>query len=242
MDRKTFEQTIYKNWADYFHCPVETIHYPGTTLFPESKYEGKKVIVLEYIGDHTFAQIDPFYFQALNNLIKSLPAATSLRSHHIQGAWKDNEIESQNTGFSYYLFPADLPAYLPSSEFSLRKLTAIDAENMSVLHAANTPEDVEEGYVEVTHQIAFGCFLNDLLVAASSGYERTGFMDIGVLTHPEYRKKRLGKAVVGALCNWANAKNMIAQYRHDQVNASSGNIARSLNFKPYFKTEAFTFR
>src|SRR5688500_4550649 len=120
MDSKTFEQTIYKNWADYFHCPPETVHQPGTTLFPESKYEGKKVIVLEYIGEHTFAQIDPFYFQALKSLIKD---ATSLHGHHIQEAWQDNEIESRNIGFSYYLFPSDLPAYLPSSGFTLRKLT-----------------------------------------------------------------------------------------------------------------------
>jgi predicted GNAT family acetyltransferase len=242
MDRKTFERTIYKNWADYFHCPLETIHQPGTTLFPESKYGGKKVIVLEYIGKHTFAQIDPFYFQTLNQLVKSLPAATSLHGEHIQKAWGGHEIETQNIGLSYYLFPADLPSYLPSSEFSLRKLTDKDAENMTTLHRANTPEDVEEGYVEVTHQIAFGCFFNDQLVAASSGYERTDFLDIGVLTHPDHRKKGLGRAVVGALCEWANEKNMIAQYRHDQVNINSENVARSLNFKPYFKTEAFTFR
>lgn len=242
MDRKTFDEVIYKNRADYFHCPLETIHQFGTTLFPESKYEDKKLIVLEYIGKHTFAQIDPFYFQVLNNLVKDLPAETSLRGEHIQKTWEDNEIESQSIGLSYYLFPSDIPSYLPSSEFSLRQLTEADAENMSALHAANTAEDVEEGYVEVTHQIAFGCFLNDQLVAASSGYERTDFLDIGVLTHPEHRKKGLGKAVVGALCEWANEKNMTAQYRHDLVNISSENVARSLNFRPYFKTEAFTFR
>ena len=113
---------------------------------------------------------------------------------------------------------------------------------MSVLHAANTPEDVDEGYVEVTHQIAFGCFLDEQLVAAASGYERTGFLDIGVLTHPEFRKKGLGKSAVGALCDWANQNGMIAQYRHDVLNTSSQNVARSLNFQMYFKSEGISLR
>lgn len=241
MTKKTFEQTIYHKWTNSFGRPTETASQNGTTLVPESKYEGKKVIVLEYIGKHTFAQLDPFYFQVLNNLVKSLPAGTSISGTHIQDVWSKESIRSHNHGKTYYLHPSDLPPYLPPEPFSLRKLTIKDAEHMSALHAANTTKDVEEGYVEVTHQIAFGCFHEGQLVAASSGYERTGFLDIGVLTHPNFRKKGLGKAVVGTLCNWANEKHIIPQYRHDILNTSSQHVAQSLNFKLYFKTEAFTF-
>jgi predicted GNAT family acetyltransferase len=113
---------------------------------------------------------------------------------------------------------------------------------MSALNAANTPEDVDEAYVEVTHQVAFGCFHGETLVAASSGYERTGFFDLGVLTHPGYRKKGLGKAVVGALCNWANQNNIIAQYRHNVLNTGSQKVAESLNFQMFFKSEGITLR
>lgn len=240
--KKTFEQTIYHKWTNSFGCPTETAYQNGTTIVPASKFEDKKIIVLEYIGEHTFAEIDPFYFQILNNLVKSLPAGTSISGGHIQEAWNKESIQSHTHGKTYYLHPSDLPPYLPPEPFSLRKLTTEDAKIMSVLHQANTPEDVEEGYVEVTHQIAFGCFHNGQLVAASSGYERTGFLDIGVLTHPNFRRKGLGKAVVGALCNWANEKHIIAQYRHDILNVSSQNVVESLNFKLYFKTEAFTFR
>jgi predicted GNAT family acetyltransferase len=125
---------------------------------------------------------------------------------------------------------------------SLRKLSGEDASAMAALHEACSAEEVEEGYVEVTHQIAFGCFQSEQLVAASSGYERTGFLDIGVLTHPGFRKKGLGKSVVGALCAWGIEKHIIPQYRHDALNLNSQHVAESLNFKPYFKTEAFTFR
>jgi GNAT superfamily N-acetyltransferase len=239
---KTFEQTIYHKWTNSFGCSTEIAYRNGTTIVPESKYEDKKVIVLEHIGKHTFAQIDPFYFQTLNNFLQTLPAETSINGTHIQTVWDEKAIQSHDHGLTYYLHSSDLPPHLPSNSFSVRKLELEDGDQMSGLHQACTAEEVDEGYVEVTHQIAFGCFHEGELVAASSGYERTGFLDIGVITHPNFRKKGLGRAVVGALCVWAIEKHIIAQYRHDALNLNSQRIAESLNFKPYFTTEAFTFR
>jgi GNAT superfamily N-acetyltransferase len=239
---KTFEQTIYHKWTNSFGCTSETAYQSGTTIVPESKYEDKKVIVLEYIGRHTFAQIDPFYFQTLKQLLQTLPQGASMDGSHIQKAWDEKSFQSHDHGLTYYLHPSDLPPYQPSTSFSLRKLSGEDASAMAALHEACSAEEVDEGYVEVTHQIAFGCFHGEQLVAASSGYERTGFLDIGVLTHPSFRKKGLGKSVVGALCAWAIEKHIIPQYRHDALNLNSQHVAESLNFKPYFKTEAFTFR
>ncbi len=237
MDKDTFENIVYSNWTGHFGCPVETAQQSGTTLLPETKYAGDKVIALWHIGKHTFVQLDPACHSQLKKLIEDLPANTSLTGDLIQTKWGSEQILSRDIGLTYYLFPPDLPEYLPSQPFILRQLTEADADAMSALHAANTPEDVDEGFVEVTHQIAFGCFLNEQLVAAASGYERTGFLDIGVLTHPDFRKKGLGKAVVGGLCEWANQHNIIAQYRHDIANTGSQKVARGLNFQMYFKSE-----
>lgn len=238
MDKKTFEHTIRQNWTSHFGYPVETAQKTGVTLLPESKYDGDKIIVLWHIEKHTFIQFDPVYFSLLDQLVKNLPANTSLTGGKIQEIWGNESILSSDVGLLYYLFPPDLPAYAPLQPLSMRQLTEADAEAMSALQKANTPEDVDEAYVEVTHQIAFGCFLDEQLVAASSGYERTGFLDIGVLTHPEFRKKGLGKAVVGMLCDWAIQHNIIAQYRHNIINTSSQHIAESLNFRLYFKSES----
>ncbi|MBI5351411.1 MAG: hypothetical protein HZB50_02105 [Chloroflexi bacterium] len=242
MNLDAFEDTIYQNWTNSFGCSVQTAQLNGTTLLPENKYDGDKLVALWYIGKHAFAKHDPAYSPQLEKLIKELPANTSLTGNHIQKAWGDEAILSRDIGLAYYLFPSDLPNYLPRHPFTLRQLTEADAESMSTLHSANTPEDVDEGFVEVTHQVAFGCFLGEKLVAAASGYERTGFLDIGVLTHPGFRQKGLGKGVVGCLCRWANERNMIAQYRHNILNTGSQNVARSLNFKLYFKSEAITLR
>ena len=242
MNKNIFESTLYQNWTEYFGSPSETIQQVGTTLLSESKYDGDKIIALWYIGKHTFVQLDPAYHFQLDELVKNLPANTSLTGDQIQKALGSETILSRDIGLAHYLFPQDLPDYMPPHPFILRPLTESDTDAMSALHSANTPEDVDEGYVEVTHQVAFGCFLDEQLVAAASGYERTGFLDIGVLTHPEFRKKRLGKAVVGALCNWSIQHDIIAQYRHNILNTGSQNVAKSLNFQMYFKSEGISLR
>ncbi len=242
MNKNTFESTIYQNWTEYFGSPVETAQQYGTTLLSESKYDGDKIIALWYIGKHTFVQLDPAYHFQLDEMVKTLPANISLTGDHIQTALGSEMIVSRDIGLAHYLFPQDLPEYIPPHPFILRQLTEADADVMSALHSANTPEDVDEGYVEVTHQIAFGCFHGEQLVAAASGYERTGFMDIGVLTHPEFRKKGLGKAVVGALCDWSIQHDIIVQYRHNILNTGSQNVAKSLNFQMYFKSEGISLR
>jgi GNAT superfamily N-acetyltransferase len=242
MNKNSFENTIYKNWMNYFGCPVETSQQYGTTLLPENKYDGDKIIALWYIGKHTFVQLDPAYHPKLDRLVQELPPNTSISGEYIENVWGREAMLSRDFGLIHYLFPQNLPDYLPAPPFSLRQLGEADADTMSELHTANTPEDVDEGYVEVSHQIVYGCFQGGQLVAAASGYERTGFLDVGVLTHPGFRKKGLAKAVVGALCDWANRHGMIAQYRHNLLNMGSQSVARSLNFQMYFKSEGISIR
>jgi predicted GNAT family acetyltransferase len=117
---------------------------------------------------------------------------------------------------------------------------------MAALKQACAPDDVETADVEVDHEVAFGCFADEAegapLVAAATGYRLTGFMDIGVLTHPDFRRRGLGKAAVSALCAWGIAHNVIMQYRCDVDNVASHNIAQGLNFTLYFKHESIWLR
>lgn len=238
MNRELFDEVIYKNWADHFGCSAAMIHQSGTTILPLERYGGEKVIVLWHIGRHTFVQSDPGYTTQLEDLIRQLPTATALQGDNIHLAWGEAAISTLDKGLVFYLYPADLPVYAPAAPFMVRRLTEADGGPMQSLHAASSPEDVDEGFVEVDHQIVFGCFNDDQLVAAASGYERAGFMDIGVLTHPGFRRRGLGQAAVGAICEWSPANGYIAQYRCNERNLGSRGIAEGLNFKQYFKSEA----
>ena len=238
LERHSFDEAIYSNWAQAFGCPVEQVWQTGTTLLAEEKYRGKRIIALWYIGSHSFVQLDPAYTARVEAIIASLAAGTALKAAHLGQAWKTGEIADQDHGLVHYLFPADLPEHGPPAGCTIRRLTAEDGEAMRELHAACTPAETDEGFVEVDHEIAVGSFSGERLTAAASGYERTGFMDIGVLVNPEFRRMGLGVAVVGALCAEAIAQGWIAQYRCNATNTGSIGVARGLNFQLYFEQES----
>jgi GNAT superfamily N-acetyltransferase len=242
MDKTTFEQSIYRNWATHFGQAAEITSRPGTTLIREEKYRGDKDVALWFIGKHTFAQFDPDLTDMIQGALAQFPADQSLTADALAAILGPKQIASRDRGRMLYLHPDALPAYAPPAPYIVRPLTLADAGALLALKGFMTAEEVDEGYVEVNHQIAFGCFDGKKLVAAASGYELAGFMDIGVLTHSAFRRRGLGKAVVGALCAWAIQNGYIAQYRHDLTNINSANVAQSLNFSQFGEEETLRMK
>ncbi len=241
-DREAFAQDVRLIWAEHFGCPVERLDQRGTTILPEPKYADDKRVALWRIGARSFAQVDPHLADAVQRVTDGLPADAALTGDDLAHAWGDQAIQSRDAGLVHYLFPPDLPAWAPRAPYTVRALTLADDSAMQTLHAACSPAEVDDGYVEVSHEIAFGCFDDDTLVAASSGYRRTGFMDIGVLTHPGHRQRGLGKAVVGALCAWSISHNVINQYRCNADNIGSQATALALGFRQFCSSESVRLR
>jgi GNAT acetyltransferase len=232
-----FEEIIINNWANHFRCSVSTIKQSGTTLLPDEKYAHQNMIILWHIGKHTFALFNPAYTELLKGMMVRLPIHTSLSGDHIQQVLGVNLIASHDIGLIHYLPPFDILNWATPHSFNVRELALSDQESLSALQSHCTPDEVDDGYVEIDHEIVFGCFHENELVSAASGYRMAGFLDIGVLTHNKFRRLGLGKAVVGALCTWAVAHDIIAQYRCDIQNTGSLGIARALKFRHYFNSE-----
>jgi hypothetical protein len=239
---QAFEEIILNNWASRFQCSVSTIKQNGTALFPDEKYANQNLIILWHIGKHTFALFDPSCNGLMQDIIVRLPVNISLSGDNIQQVLGVNSIASHDIDLIHYLHPSALPNLVTPHTFNVQELALPDQEHLSVLHSNCTPEEVDDGYVEVNHEIAFGCFHDNELVSAASGYRMAGFMDIGVLTHTKFRKLGLGKVVVGALCTWAIAHNIIAQYRCNTHNTGSLGVAGALNFQRYFSSESIILR
>jgi GNAT superfamily N-acetyltransferase len=228
---QTFEETILDHWAAHFQCDPSTLRRSGTTLRPDEKYAGRKIIVLWHVGLHTIAVFDPSCSALLHRVFAGLSADACLAAGHIQNALPPGSLASQDVDLIHYLPTADLLAFPPPPSYRVRQLGLPDRQHMAALHDSCTPDEVDNAFIEVDHEIAFGCFRDETLVAAASGYRMFGFMDIGVLTHAHFRKLGLGKVVVAALCAWAVAHDVIAQYRCDARNTASLGVARSLNFQ-----------
>jgi RimJ/RimL family protein N-acetyltransferase len=85
----------------------------------------------------------------------------------------------------------------------------------------------------------FGCFVDEVLAAAGM-LEPWGarLRHVGILTHPGYRGRGYGKAVVSAMTAHGLAAGGVLQYRTLQANLPSVGIARALGFQRFAQTLA----
>ena len=86
--------------------------------------------------------------------------------------------------------------------------------------------DLEEGQVSLEDPVVFGCFHKNKLVGVTSyWFWGETLADIGVIVHPQHRKKGIAKALVSKLCKWGINHNKINLYRHDEINSKSKYLA-----------------
>ncbi|OBU02622.1 GNAT family N-acetyltransferase [Morganella psychrotolerans] len=117
----------------------------------------------------------------------------------------------------------------------VRTLTAADEAIFTRLCAENNEDDLEIAGVEPDHHLVYGVFKNRQLVAAASAYpwETSRLMDIGVLTHPGYRKQGFASLAVRALSHAALQAGFTPQYRCQLNNEPSLALAEHSGFTPF---------
>jgi GNAT superfamily N-acetyltransferase len=187
---------------------------------------------LFYAGPHVIVRSDP----ALAGPVRrALPADRALTAEDLIAALGRDRLARGEVILMHHLYPEDLRRCPPPPGIRLRSLGPGDAEALAALHQACTPAEVEEAEVAVEDEVAFGCFAGPRLVAVASGYRLAGFMDIGVLTHPAFRRRGLGRAVVAAICRWCGTRAVLPLYRCDAENAGSRGVAQAVGFRPYFR-------
>lgn len=145
-------------------------------------------------------------------------------------------------------FPAEVMLYLHGPRFKplrvpgVRKLDQSDSAAVTQLHRACPAIDQKMSDVSIDHPAVFGCFVNEELAAAASFIDyRDAISDVGVLVHPQYRRRSLGCAVVSALATYGLNRDRIVQYCHAATNTASGRLAERLGFTSFAKTTVIQF-
>ncbi|MGC9349017.1 MAG: GNAT family N-acetyltransferase [Anaerolineae bacterium] len=238
MDREDFDRAVYENWAQRFDCTVEDLYRAGTVLIPDQQFAGSGGVHVWQIGKRAFARMDPQVLDEIEHARRHLPRIAVLNEEHLRAALGGDRIRQTEQSVLLYLYPPDFQPHDPPVSIEVRRLEMGDARALVEMKAACTPDEVDMGEVSVEDEIGFGCFDGHTLASVATGFWLTGFMDIGVLTHPAYRGKGLGKAVVSALCTWCIERAIIAQYRCLVTNIGSYNIARALHFDRYCTQES----
>jgi GNAT superfamily N-acetyltransferase len=225
-------QIVYGYWAKRFSCEREDFLHPGTLVIKEEELAGTGKIHLYHIDRMSIVRIDP-------GLVKpaGLPDGYdrdfgSLTVSELQGSIR---AEVESTFLDYYLDPKDFKCFTAGDNLTTRRLHAEnDNPDLLRLYAACTEEDLDLAAIDVAEpdRVIYGMFDGSQLVAyASHRYWEDVIADMGVLIHPSYRGRGLGKAVVSALCEWCFENEVVPMYRVFSYNTHSCRLAQALGFK-----------
>jgi GNAT superfamily N-acetyltransferase len=127
----------------------------------------------------------------------------------------------------------------PAPTMGTRVLGAQDLPELQRLAAACGPTAWEHSGIDPARPPVFGCFAGEVLAAAGM-LERWGdrLLQVGIVTHPGYRGRGHGKAVVSAMTAHGLATGGVVQYRTLQANLPSVGIAQALGFQRFAQTLA----
>jgi len=237
MIDEAFEQRVRRVWAAHFGCPVDDLARGGTTVVPRERLTRTGALHIVHVGARAFAEIDPRLVDETISLLDRLGHDTRLTARVLGDGWGGDRLALADAGLVFHLHPDDLVRRQPPSGLTLKFLKAEDQPPLDELNEHCAPEEVNDAYVHAGDEIAFACLDGTRAVSAGSGYRRNGFMDMGVITHPGYRGRRLAPAVLAALSEASQERGWIPQYRCDQTNGASRRVAETTGYTLFFTTE-----
>ena len=141
-----------------------------------------------------------------------------------------------NPEYSFYVDLASRPAIEEEKDApNIRVLTPADAAAFAEFEAANSPEDLEEAYVELDQWVVMGALAGDRILGAAAMYPWRGttLADIGIIVRPDARGAGHARALVRAISREAYRRGHEPQYRCDVTNTASYALALSAGFSLY---------
>ena len=233
IDREQMDRVVRRYWTARFDLKLQAWDRPGTKLIADEVFEGSGEIHLYRLGEHAVLRMEPALFSQMRwpgNAGGRRFSAEDVATAAPEG-WT---IGAGDKGLIFYMdperfAPVDLPAGYTQRELAL----AEDREIIDGLCAACSEDEVEDA--EIDHErpdaLACGAFHEGRLVCYA-GYRRFGEHagDVGILTHPEHRRKGLGKAMVSVVTRGCMDRDVLPMYRVDADHFRSRKIAEALGY------------
>lgn len=158
-------------------------------------------------------------------LVLAAPADARVAAADPAAFVREVEARPRGVGLMHYLAAVSRPM----ADTRVRRLAPEDQHLLDELLRTSGPEATAEADVSVDHPVAVGIVEDDRLLAVASLLDMGhGTVDVGVLVHPQARRRGLGAAVVSAVANRAGGR--LVQYRCDRENEASAQLARACGF------------
>lgn len=232
------EARVAAYWAGFLGCTPEQLETPGTWVGPHADagladYQG---VYLLRRGESCVVSVPAPLLAMVTTQLAGLPATSSFDTLRLQRLFGDAIERIVGPAWQGYLQAAD---FRPAAHPNVRQLAAADDPALRRLEEACDEREWEEVGIGRAEQVVFGAFVGDRLVAAGMGEPLAAtLLHIGIITHPDYRRQRHGRAVVSAISAYGLEVGLVPRYQALAANTPSVAIARALGFTHFATTLA----
>ena len=217
-------KTVDEYWAGFFGVAVSELLSAEPKIVPHAGLQN-------YQGVWLFRRDPKVVISAPPNLVAVLES-------HPSRCFTDEElIDLLGNKVDRVIGPA-FQGFLTQAEFrprasEARLLTKQDEESLHKLQAACDEEQWEHSDIEIGCEPIWGCYADGLLVAAATYRTEAGAAFSGLITHPQFRRRGFGKAVLSQATEHGLNSNLLMLYQTLVANKPAMAAAQSLGYKLY---------
>jgi GNAT superfamily N-acetyltransferase len=229
------DQVVYGYWAQRFGCAPEGFRHSGTLVVTDDEGLAGTVYIY-HIDRMRVVRIAPSLAKQVGlpeGRFRDPGSLTVDALRSLVGA--RFQVEVGRTLLDCYLDGKDFHFFAVPGDFPARRLhPENDNAHLLDLYDSCTEEDLDAAMIHVDEPdpVIYGLLHKGQLVAhASHRYWDEIIADSGVLVHPDYRSRGLGKAVVSVLCEWCIQNGVVPMYRVFGDHTHSRRIGEALGFK-----------
>jgi len=224
-------QRIDTAWAAFFGLTAPAFLRPGIQVVAHHQLAGYRGVWLFRHHGSLCLSVPPDSVEELQIAVRECTVESVFSEAGVR-ALLGPRIE-QIVGPAYQGY-VERPQFRAAPQPGARALAGPDQKALEQLADACAGEAWEHSGIAFDEPTIFGCFVADRLVAAAR-YRREWdeAAGIGVVTHPAYRGRGYGRAVVSATTREALAAGFIVLYQTLLANTASVALATGLGYRHY---------
>ncbi len=230
-------QQIYRHLALQFNLPMENAQQAGTTIMLDEERDPAGTQIIWTFDKHVIIRTHPQFEERFKALIEDGQALS------ITQIVENLDVTVQEQDMFYSITEGDFIAH--DCNYTIRQITQDDADAFAEFHEKCSERDRQYGEVGLNDETVFGVLDGKRIIAVASSFEWQGFVDIGVLTDPDYRGQGAGKAVVASIIQHY-LQNTVDErplsYRHETSNVGSGKIAKAVGWQRFATMDFVRFK
>ena len=227
MQNINFENQVFNRLFDYFG---QKINKDKINIIKKEKYDKENRISIYQTPFNSIIFSCSSFYKLINKKINESDNKISLNK--IKSKFDNHNFTKETNTHCLFLDPEDHKVVNPPKGYEIKVIDKKFETGFNKFKIECSKEDLNEAQVSLSDDYIVGCFYDKNLVAVVSyWYWGDNLADIGIITHPRYRKNNLAKATLSYLTLKGIKMDKINIYRHASDNESSKILALSMNFK-----------